>query len=325
MSEQHFESGSKIVLPESGLKIPRKGRGRARKSIELINAMYDIAKATQPITGRGVGYKLFTMKLIAAMSTNDMNKVYRLLKEAREEGTIPWVWIVDESRELEKTATWDDPDDFIRTMNRAYRREFWNRQPVRVEVWSEKGTVRGVLRPLLDEYGIGFRNVHGFSGATAVHDVATDKDKRPLIIIYVGDRDPSGMCMTDTDLPKRFAEYGGHHVTIERVALLPAQCVDSNGVDLLPSFPASDKKDDPRYPWFVRTFGDKAWELDAMDPNDLRALVEEAIKKHIEWEQWERDVQINKAERESLRTVLAGWGKPATDWNDHDWNHARAK
>ena len=36
------------------------------------------------------------------------------------------------------------------------------------EVWSEKGTVRGVLAPTLDKYGVGFRPVHGFSSATTV-------------------------------------------------------------------------------------------------------------------------------------------------------------
>ena len=44
----------------------------------------------------------------------------------------------------------------------------------------------------------------------------------------------------------------------------------------LPSFPASDKKKDPRYKWFVRNYGNRCWELDAMDPNDLRACVEQA-------------------------------------------------
>ena len=42
------------------------------------------------------------------------------------------------------------------------------------EVWSEKGTVRGVLGPVLDNYAVGFRVLHGFSGATTVYDVAED-------------------------------------------------------------------------------------------------------------------------------------------------------
>jgi hypothetical protein len=273
-------------------------------------------RGRQPITGRGVGYKLFVRKLIESMSTRDMQAVYRLLKEAREEGIIPWEWIVDETRELEKVAAWNNPDAFVHTMGNSYRREFWQRQPVRVEVWSEKGTVRGVLRPTLDEYGVGFRPVHGFSGATAVHDVAADNDRRPLVVIYVGDFDPSGMCMSEMDLPKRFAKYGGTHVTIKRIAIVRSDCTAE-----LPSFPAGDKSKDPRYPWFIRTFGNTCWELDAMDPPVLRARVEEEIKKHIEWEQWNRDVLINKAEQESLRDALSGWGKkPTTWWAEKGWN-----
>jgi hypothetical protein len=236
-----------------------------------------------------------------------MNKVYRLLKEAREEGIIPWEWIVDETRELEIVSTWRDPAAFVRTVSRSYRRDFWTRQPVRIEVWSEKGTVRGVLAPMLDEYGVGFMPVGGFSSATKVNSIAEDDDGRPLIVLYVGDYDPSGMCMSEKDLPNRLEKYGGDHVTIERVALTREDCTG------LPSFPASDKgpKDgkggDTRYEWFVRNYGKRCWELDAMDPNDLRAKVEAAIRDRIEWDQWERDTKINQAEQESLRTVLNGW------------------
>ena len=75
----------------------KKGRGRAQHSIDLIEAMQEITEASQPITGRGVGYKLFNRNLTPSMGTNDMKVVYRLLKLAREEGTIPWEWIVDEN------------------------------------------------------------------------------------------------------------------------------------------------------------------------------------------------------------------------------------
>jgi hypothetical protein len=142
----------------------------------MIKAMHDIAEETQPITGRGIGYKLFIMNLIPDMSTKTMQGVYRLLKEAREEGIIPWEWIVDETRELEQAPSWDDPEDYAEYMSRAYRRNFWNQQRVRIVVWSEKGTVRGVLRPVLDQYGVGFMAVHGFNSATVVHDVCVDRD-----------------------------------------------------------------------------------------------------------------------------------------------------
>jgi hypothetical protein len=282
----------------------RKGRGRAQRSIDLIAAMYAIAEAAQPITGRGVGYKLFSKNLIPSMSRNDMLKVYRLLKEAREEGAIPWAWVVDETRELEKVTTWDDPAEYVASVGRSYRRDFWKQQPTRVEAWSEKGTIRGVLQPVLDEYGVGFRVMHGFGSATILNDVAQSNDERPLIILYVGDFDPSGLWMSEEDIPERLERYGGHHVTIRRIALLRNDC---KLLGRRPAFNVKEKTKDPRAPWFRKKHGQLCWELDAMDPNDLRSRVENEIDKHIEPAAWERCRVVDKAERESLRHVLDKW------------------
>jgi hypothetical protein len=114
---EYFETGSK------------KGRGRAQRSLDLIEAMYDAAEAAQPITGRGIGYKLFTLGLIPSMARSEMQRVYRLLKEAREEDIIPWEWIVDETRELERVSTWANPAAYARAVARSYRRDFWDQQP----------------------------------------------------------------------------------------------------------------------------------------------------------------------------------------------------
>jgi hypothetical protein len=279
----------------------KKGRGMARRSLDLIEAMRNLAEPAQPITGRGVGYKLFTARLIPSMGRADMHRVYRLLKEARERGTIPWEWIVDETRELERVSTWADPDAYARAVARSYRRDFWNQQPVRCEVWSEKGTVRGVLQPVLDEYAVGFRVQHGFSSATAVYDVSQDCDGRELIALYVGDFDPSGLFMSEEDLPTRLGEYDGHHVTLTRIALTQEH------VNGLPSFPAADKRKDPRYKWFRTNYGNHCWELDAMDPNDLRDCVENAIAELIEPEAWKRCEIVNQAEQESLKTTIEKW------------------
>jgi hypothetical protein len=305
-----------MSAPEQNGTSSKKTRGRPRghgkKCLALIEAMYTIVEAAQPITGRGVGYKLFVRGLIPSMKTSDMKTVYRLLKEAREQGIIPWDWIVDESRQLEKRASWDDPDDFVQTMINNYRREYWNQQPVRVEIWSEKGTVRGLLRPVLDEYGVGFRVVHGFASATIVHDVAIDYDGRELIVLYVGDWDPSGLCMSEQDLPERIKKYNGGHVILKRVALVQDQLVG------LPSFPASDKgpkngkKGDPRFKWFVKNYGDRCWELDALDPNVLRDCVRKHIESYIEPVAWERCKTTERAEEAALREFMKNWnpGKP---------------
>jgi hypothetical protein len=273
----------------------------AQASLDLIETMYEIIEATQPITGRGVGYKLFVRKLIKAMKTGEMAKVYRLLRIAREQGYIPWEWIVDETRELERVSTWDDPEQYARCVARSYRRDFWNQQPVRVEVWSEKGTIRGVLQPVLDQYAVGFRVLHGFSSATAIKSVTDDIDGRQLVVLYIGDFDPSGLYMSEVDLPKRIEEYGGDHILLTRIALKPYQTSD------LPSFPVTDKRKDPRYSWFVERYGTSCWEIDAMDPRDLREWVEENIRRLIEPTAWARCETVNAAELESLQTILSNW------------------
>jgi hypothetical protein len=123
--------------------------------------------------------------------------------------------------------------------------------------------------------------VHGFSSVTA-HDLAPDDDGRTLIIFYVGD-------------------YRGH--VIRRIARMED---DLGG---LPSFPTKDKQNDPRHKWFARNYGKRCLELDAMDPNDLRDRVEEAIRDEIEWDAWERSARCQDAEEESLQSVLDKWGK----------------
>jgi hypothetical protein len=276
----------------------KKGRGMAQRSLELIEAMRVITEAAQPITGRGVGYKLFTQGLTTSMAKSEMQRVYRLLKEAREHGIIPWEWIVDETRAIERVSTWSNPAEYARCVAQSYRRDFWDQQPHRVQIWSEKGTVRGLLGPVVDHYAVGFLPVHGFTSATAAHDIAENDDGRNLIVLYVGDFDPSGLYMSEEDLPARFAKYDGDHIKLKRIALTVEQLRG------LPSFPASDKRKDPRYNWFVRNHGHRCWELDAMDPNDLRDCVEREIQKLIEPIAWQRCEIVNKAEQESLRSIL---------------------
>ena len=302
MSEE-FEPFIAVVsgLFEQTETSSKKTRGRSKRLITLTEAIFNIAAAAQPITGRGVGYKLFTAGLIPSMSRNEMQRVYRLLKEERERGAIPWEWIVDETRGLEIKASWSNPAQFAKEMTVAYRRSFWDSQPKRCQLWSEKGTVRGVLRPVLDQYGVGFNPVHGFTSATDAYNASQSDDGRELVVLYVGDFDPSGMNMSESDLPKRFAKYGGDHITLKRIALTGEQVHD------LPPFPAADKKKDPRFRWFTGRYGNQCWELDAMDPNALRECVEKAIKELIEPEAWARCELVNTAEQKNLKTFLERW------------------
>jgi hypothetical protein len=283
----------------------RRGRGKSAKSLELIRAAYQILDEIQPASVRAVCYQLFNRKLISSMEKKHTSRVSKQLTDARESGVIPWDWIVDETRAPECISAWQDLPHYLRTIKRAYRRDSWADQPERIEVWSEKGTVRGTIAPVLDTYGVTFRVLHGFSSATVIHAVAEESvGANPLTILYIGDLDPSGMTMSERDLPDRLDRYGAENVTLERIALVKAQTVMLGAA---PSFPATDKQNDKNFRWFVANYGPRCWELDAMSPVDLREVVEYHIRLHIEWEPWDRGALVQAAEQESITDIITNW------------------
>ena len=283
-------------------------RGKARRSLELIEASIEILQEIQPASVRAVCYRLFTLGLIASMSKHETNRVGRQLVDARESGAIPWAWIVDETRAVEARPTWDDPEAFGESVMAGYRRNKWAGQPKRIEVWSEKGTVRGTLKPILDAYEVPFRVMHGYASATAVQQIVDDSWDETLAL-YVGDWDPSGLHMSEVDLPGRLEEYGGFDpdgstgLEIRRVAI-----VDADRTADLPSFEASTKRRDPRYRWFVARHGRTCWELDALSPNVLRDRVRAAIVAELDRPAWDRYVAAERLERESIEAAVRTWG-----------------
>ena len=81
---------------------------------------------------------------------------------------------------------------------------------------------------VLDRYGVGFRVMHGFASATSVHDVAEDDDGRELSRSISVTR-PCGLFMS-VQICLRDSRYDGNHVDICRIALIREQLAD------LPSF-----------------------------------------------------------------------------------------
>jgi hypothetical protein len=281
------------------------GRGKSQKSLELIEAARAVLEEIQPATVRAVCYRLFVAGLIRSMEKKNTSRVSVQLTWAREHGVIPWEWIVDESRQAERLVCWEDPETFAKEISAGYARDLWVTQGTYLEVWSEKGTMRGTLMPLLLEYGVTLRVMHGFSSATTAYDAAQRiADERSagkrVVILYAGDWDPSGLYMSEVDLPSRLRAYGAEPSWFERVALTES---DVGNPDL-PYFSAADKNLDPRFRWFVGAHGARCWELDALSPAVLRDRLEVFIRAEIDWPTWNRSRLAEQAETESLRNVL---------------------
>ena len=197
---------------------------------------------------------------------------------------------------MERDACWRDFAHHFDDFCAEHALDPWENQPERVIVVSEKGTVRGTVQPVLTELKVPMLVAHGYSSATAAYDLAqrSQSRERPLKIIYVGDYDPSGMHMSEVDLPERLARYGGN-AEISRVAITRADLSD------LPDFSANDKLKNPNRLWFIRTYGDgrhaRCVELDAMSPTVLRGRVRDAILAYIEPAAW---AELTEREQEEI-------------------------
>jgi hypothetical protein len=197
-------------------------RGKTQKSKDFIDACKRILEEIQPASVRAVAYQLFVRGELESMAKTCTNRVSTQLVYAREEGIIPWESIVDEAREEERVWVWDDIDECVRYTQETYRRDYWLDQPVRVGVVSEKGTVRGTLDPVLERYQVPFLPTHGHNSATETHRMAVQErgDTRLWVALYVGDWDPSGMHMSEVDLPERLQRYGASDsFEIKRLAI----------------------------------------------------------------------------------------------------------
>jgi hypothetical protein len=144
LAREHFPAGSNGK------------RGKATSTLNALAHMYEIAEQTWPITGRGVGYRLLNRGVITTMA--DMGNVYGQLVEAREAGLIPWDWIVDETRDLEIGVCYASKKAAYESLLYNYAHPLWLGQPYDCEIWSEKGTVRGLIKSILDEYRLGFES-----------------------------------------------------------------------------------------------------------------------------------------------------------------------
>ena len=288
-------------------------RGLGKETLKLIAFARQLLERLHPMTLRQLHYAIFSAAKIKyanvdrdykrlSYATSIARRKYRALEltgyshefiMGNFSDVIPHDWMVDETREPVTVSMWDDVQRYLDTVKRSYRRDNWQTQPNYCEVWSEKATVLGSLRPLANELGITLRVCKGFASTGMQMRIGEDFEliAKPISVFYVGDHDPSG-----EDIPRDIHERGqrasGKNFTIKRLAIHPEDIRRFN----LP--PQEIKDSDARTPGFKRKYGDKAptVELDALPVDELRRRVRDAIQSLIEWDAWDRQVQVQQVE-----------------------------
>jgi hypothetical protein len=201
---------------------------------------------------------------------------------------------------MRKPTTWADADDALVDLMSGYRRSMWQDADVCVEVWCESDSIAGVLWPVTRKWDLPLYPAKGQSSITFAYGAAmTYRDEpRPLIIYYIGDRDPAGLEI-EANLERKLAEYSGREIPIRRLACTWAQ------VSQLGLIGGPPKKKTWRHPTFgSQPFIGEAVEVEAIDAPILRQIVEDAIVSHIDPHVLRSHKMSEREEREGLQRIL---------------------
>jgi hypothetical protein len=290
------------VYPTSPVKRQRRTRAQLE---QLDKELYLIAAKYQPLTVRAVFYQAEVRGLVPK-TEEGYDVVQRRLLILRRAKRIPYPWITDGVRYVQGEERYAGPDAFLQDVASLYRRDYWRSNLAAVEVWIEKDALAGSIAPVVvSQWGLDLWISRGLSSESYLYRAgrAIAERRKPTHVLVLTDFDPSGLLIEEkiADGLPGFTE--GVEVHVERLAVTSNQVAWWN----LPTRPV--KRGDSRAARFMKTFGDRCAELDAIEPTMLRKLVDENIARFADRAQIERLKVIEAEERENIARVTGG-GRP---------------
>jgi len=228
-----------------------------------------------------------------------------ILNDARLAGLVDWNHLEDVTRSLRDLAHWDSPESIIDAVADQYRTNRWAQQSYHVEVWIEKDALLGAVQGVCQGNDVPYFSCRGYTSQTAMWEAAQRLNRikremsQELVIIHLGDHDPSGIDMT-RDIAGRL-EVFGCYPEVRRIAL------NMDQVEQYSPPPNPAKLTDSRSGTYIEEFGDESWELDALDPAVLIALIQGEIDSWRDEYQWNRDTAAMENERGQLGAVRDRW------------------
>jgi len=256
----------------------------------------------QRLTARQAYYQFVARGLLANNLRNYKN-LTNLLTDARYAGLLDWSAIEDRGRVPDFPPEWSSLESLMNAALNGYRLPRWANQENYVECWCEKQALVGVLAPIARKWHVTILANKGYSSASTMKEAADRMiseagDGKHVVLLYLGDHDPSGMDMT-RDIYDRLVEFGVDDLEVDRLALTIEQVRQYNP----PPNPA--KLTDSRAQGYIDQFGDESWELDALPPRVLNRLLEDAILERLDEEEMNKVKAQEQSDKERLRAALA--------------------
>jgi len=246
-------------------------------------------------------------------------KIQRQVLALRRAKRLDYECIADATRWMRKPQTHDSVEAALAATAQAYRKALWRDCQDYVEIWCEKDALAGVIFPVTAESDVPLMVSRGFSSETFCFEAvdAARRHNKPYWVYYLGDLDRAGSDAANSLKEKlgRFGAERGVRVSFQQLAIEADDVLrfnerDSQALVFLPGVTAPD---DLR--WLpTRTpkrnsKADRNWphpfaiELDAIEPDDLRAIVRAAIERHLPADQF-RILKIAEASERELITSL---------------------
>lgn len=245
--------------------------------IEQANAIIDEYQAAgYRMTLRQLYYQFVSKNLLANTERN-YKRLGSILNDARYAGKVDWSAIEDRNRQPHKTSEFKDLASLANAALASYRLDRWKGQEQFVELWVEKAALAGVLQPLADEWHVTLMVNRGYSSASAMFESSRRfiaRNGQSGVVFYLGDHDPSGEDMV-RDIQTRFNTFHAN-VEVIKLALTMDQVEQYNP----PPNPA--KTTDSRFNRYQAEHGDESWEVDALPPDVLGALIRTAMREQVD-------------------------------------------
>ena len=305
--------------------IPKRFAASSHKVIAAANEIIaDYNDQGYSLTLRQLYYRLVASDQIENTAAS-YDRVGAILNDARLAGLVDWSAIEDRTRNLAGVYHVDDVPDAIADAHRTYRIDKWIDQPTRPEIWVEKEALAGIVGRVANRCDVGFVSCRGYMSQSEMHAAAMRFLRRAnvgqkTVIIHLGDHDPSGVDMT-RDIDGRTRLFMEHHAPgsaafVDRIALNMPQIRQYDP----PPNPA--KLTDSRYHAYAALHGESSWELDALEPRVLDALIEAAIWENCDREMYSDAHRLEQRQRAQLATLSANWGDIAAELDDDELTDA---
>lgn len=283
-----------IAISRTSASKSRKGRPLGAKACEIRDAVLDLTGEYEVMTVRQVFYVLTVRGVVPKDQAAGYRPVQTQVLKMRREGLLPWEFIADATRWQRKPETWDSKEDALRVTVRTYRRNLWRSQGLRVEVWLEKDALAGVVGRATDKWDVPLMVSRGQSSDTFCYTAAQAIDAAAengilTVVFLLYDADRSGRSAA-VRIAEKLLAYStvGSLTRCRLLAVTDEQIRTWN----LPTRPAKENADEI------------AVELDAIPPDRLIALVEDAIIELIDENAWNMEQAYEQSEREILERMI---------------------